>query len=194
MDSARKKADTPSMEAIEAELQRVKYNDRYRKALKGTVFTLIVVSAIAILIATLWMPFLKIYGSSMTPTLQDGEIICCVKSSDFKPGDIVAFYYNNKILLKRVIGKSGDWIYIDRNGTVYVNDVALEEPYLEEKHLGECDIEFPYQVPDNKLFVLGDHRSTSIDSRHSSVGCIADDQIVGKAIIRIWPLNRIVTF
>ncbi len=186
--------EVPDLEVIEAELRRVKYKNRYRSALRGTVYTLIVVAAIAILVATLWLPFLRIYGTSMAPTLQDGEIICCIKTSDFETGDILAFYYNNKLLVKRVIGQPGDWVNIDENGNVFVNDVLLEEPYLAEKALGDGDIEFPYQVPDGRLFVMGDHRSTSVDSRHTTVGCIAQEQIVGKIFFRIWPLKRITLF
>ncbi len=189
-----KSVEIPDLETIEAELQRVKYKDRYRSALKGTVYTLVVVAAIAILVATLWLPFLRIYGTSMAPTLQDGEIICCLKTSDFKAGDIAAFYYNNKLLVKRVVGQPGDWVNMDEEGNVYVNDILLDEPYLAEKALGDGDIELPYQVPDGKLFVLGDHRSTSVDSRHSTVGCISQEQIVGKIFIRIWPLDRITIF
>lgn len=148
----------------------------------------------AILVATLWLPFLRIYGTSMTPTLHDGEIICCLKTSRFETGDIVAFYYNNKLLVKRVIGQPGDWVNMDEGGNVYVNDVLLEEPYLTEKVLGDGDVELPYQVPDGKLFVLGDHRAISVDSRHSAVGCIAQEQIVGKIALRIWPLDRIAVF
>lgn len=194
MGKGDKKIQIPDLEVIEAELQRVKYKDRYRSALKGTVYTLIVVAAVAILVATLWLPFLRIYGTSMAPTLQDGEIICCLKTSKFEAGRIVAFYYNNKLLVKRVVGLPGDWVNIDTDGNVYVNECLLEEPYLSEKALGEGDIQFPYQVPDGKLFVLGDHRSTSIDSRHSTVGCIAQEQIVGMIFIRIWPLDRIELF
>lgn len=150
-------------------------------------------AAIAVLVATLWLPVLQIYGSSMTPALQDGEIVFTVKTSDFGPGDVIAFYYNNKILVKRVICDPGDWINIDEDGTVYVNDEKLDEPYLTEKALGECNIEMPYQVPDGRYFVMGDHRSTSVDSRSTSVGCVADEQIVGKIIFRIWPFDRIGT-
>ncbi len=194
MKKETKSVQIPSMEAVEAELERVKYKSRYRSALRGTVYTLVVVAAVAILVATLWLPFLRIYGSSMTPTIQDGEIICCVKSSQMETGDIVAFYYNNKILVKRVIGQAGDWINITQDGTVYVNDEPLEEPYLTEKALGECDIPMPYQVPEGRIFVMGDHRSTSVDSRHSSVGCIAQEQIVGRIWLRLWPLKEIATF
>ncbi len=183
--------EIPTMDMIEAELQRMQYNDRYHTALSGTIRTLVVVAAVAILAATLWLPFLRIYGTSMAPTIQDGEVICCVKTSAFESGDVVAFYYNNKILVKRVIGQAGDWIGIDEAGTVYVNQIRLEEPYLTEKALGDGDIQFPYQVPDGKLFVLGDHRATSVDSRYTSVGCVAQEQVVGKAFLRIWPLNKI---
>ena len=181
----------PTTEQLENELERVKYKRRYRSVLKSTIYTLITVAAIAILVATLWLPVLQIYGTSMTPTLTDGEIIFTVKTSDFEPGDIVSFYYNNKILVKRVIAEAGDWVNIDENGSVYMNDVPLDEPYLEEKAFGDTDIELPYQVPDGKIFVMGDHRATSVDSRNTAVGCVAQEQIVGKIIFRIWPLNRL---
>ena len=137
------------------------------------------------------MPVLQIYGNSMTPTLQDGEIVFSLKTGEMKPGDIVAFYYNNKILVKRVIACPGDWVDIDENGTVYVNDLPLEEPYLSEKAHGEPDIELPYQVPDGRFFVLGDHRATSVDSRHTAVGCVAEEQVVGKIVFRAWPLEQL---
>ena len=183
--------ERPSAEQLEAELKREKYKRRYHSVLRSTIYTLITVAAIAVLVATLWLPVLQIYGSSMTPTLQDGEIIFSVKTADLEPGDIVAFYYNNKILVKRVICGPGDWVNIDEDGTVYVNEVRLKEPYLAEKALGDCNIELPYQVPDGKIFVMGDHRSTSVDSRNTAVGCVAQEQIVGKIIFRIWPLNRL---
>ena len=183
--------EMPSAEQLEAELKREKYKRRYHSVLRSTIYTLITVAAIAVLVATLWLPVLQIYGSSMTPTLQDGEIIFSVKTADLEPGDIVAFYYNNKILVKRVICGPGDWVNIDEDGTVYVNEVRLKEPYLAEKALGDCNIELPYQVPDGKIFVMGDHRSTSVDSRNTAVGCVAREQIVGKIIFRIWPLNRL---
>ena len=183
--------EMPSSEQLEAELKREKYKRRYHSVLRSTIYTLITVAAIAVLVATLWLPVLQIYGSSMTPTLQDGEIIFSVKTADLEPGDIVAFYYNNKILVKRVICGPGDWVNIDEDGTVYVNEVRLKEPYLAEKALGDCNIELPYQVPDGKIFVMGDHRSTSVDSRNTAVGCVAQEQIVGKIIFRIWPLNRL---
>ena len=183
--------EMPSAEQLEAELKREKYKRRYHSVLRSTIYTLITVAAIAVLVATLWLPVLQIYGSSMTPTLQDGEIIFSVKTADLEPGDIVAFYYNNKILVKRVICGPGDWVNIDEDGTVYVNEVRLKEPYLADKALGDCNIELPYQVPDGKIFVMGDHRSTSVDSRNTAVGCVAQEQIVGKIIFRIWPLNRL---
>ena len=183
--------DIPATEQLEAELAREKYKKRYHSVLRSTVYTLIIVAAVAVLTATLWLPVLQIYGSSMTPTLQDGEIVFSVKTSDFAPGDIVAFYYNNKILIKRVICGPADWVNIDGDGTVYVNGTVLDESYLVEKALGDCNIELPYQVPDGKVFVMGDHRSTSVDSRNTAVGCVAQEQIVGKIIFRIWPLNRL---
>jgi len=183
--------EMPTTAQVEAELKRVRYQSRYRFVLRSTVYTLITVAAIAILVATLWLPVLRIYGASMFPTLEDGDIVFSVKTSDFQPGDITAFYYNNKILVKRVICSAGDWVDIDEDGTVYVNDEVLEEPYVYEKALGECDIELPYQVPDGRVFVMGDHRSTSVDSRSTSVGCVAQEQIVGKILFRVWPLNRV---
>lgn len=185
-----KKIDIPTIEQIDSERKRIYYHVLFRHMIYSTVSVLIVVAAITILIVTLWLPFLRIYGSSMNPTLVNGEIVGCVKSADFMPGDIVAFYYNNKILVKRVIGRSGDWINITEDGTVYVNEKKLEEPYLKEKAFGECDIEFPYQVPESRVFVMGDHRSTSVDSRSSTVGCVAQEQIVGKLVLRIWPLSQ----
>lgn len=183
--------EKPSSEQLEAELNRVHYLNRYRRVLKSTIYTLITVAAVAVLVATLWLPVLQIYGSSMTPTLQDGEIVFSVKTAEMAQGDIIAFYYNNKILVKRAIAGPGDWVDIDEDGTVYVNDVVLEEPYLAEKAFGDADIELPYQVPDGKTFVMGDHRATSVDSRHTAVGCVAEEQIVGKIIFRVWPMNRL---
>lgn len=189
----RKISEIPSTAQLEKELNRVKYKSRYRTVLKSTVYTLITVAAIAVLVATLWLPVLQIYGSSMTPTLQDGEIIFSVKTSEMEQGDIVAFYYNNKILVKRVIAGPADWVNIDEDGTVYVNDEALAEPYLNEKAFGDADISLPYQVPDGRIFVMGDHRATSVDSRHTAVGCVAQEQIVGKIVFRIWPFERLGT-
>lgn len=187
----KKVLEMPSAQQLEEELKRVKYNSRYRSVLRSTVYTLITVAAIAILVATLWLPVLQIYGSSMTPTLQDGEIIFSVKASDFEPGEIVAFYYNNKILIKRVICGPGDWIDIGEDGAVYVNEEPLEEPYLTEKALGDCNIELPFQVPDGRYFVMGDHRATSVDSRNTIVGCVSQEQIVGRIVFRVWPISRI---
>lgn len=183
--------ERPSVAQLEKEIQRVSYRSRYKRVLKSTVYTLVTVAAVAVLVATLWLPVLQIYGGSMTPTLQDGQIVFSVKTSDWEQGDILAFYYNNKILIKRVIAGPGDWVNITEDGTVYVNDVMLEEPYVAELSLGGSDITYPYQVPDGKIFVMGDHRATSVDSRHTAVGCVAQEQIVGKIIFRIWPLGEI---
>ena len=184
-------AERPTVGQLETELAREKYRRRYGRVMRSTIYTLITVAAVAVLVATLWLPVLQIYGSSMTPTLDEGEIVVSLKGSDFRQGDIVAFYYNNKILIKRVICGPADWVNIDGDGTVYVNGTVLDEPYLVEKALGDCNIELPYQVPDGKVFVMGDHRSTSVDSRNTAVGCVAQEQVVGKIIFRIWPLNRL---
>ena len=191
MSKKKHKIDLPEISQLEKELERVRYRSRFRTVLRSTIYTLITVAAVAVLVATLWLPVLQIYGSSMTPTLVDGEIIFTIKTSDFKPGDIVAFYHENKILVKRVVASTSDWVNIDEDGTVYVNGEELVEPYLEEKALGDCNIELPYQVPDERIFVMGDHRSTSVDSRNTAIGCVAQEDIVGKIIFRIWPLSRI---
>lgn len=180
--------ELPTLEQLTAELGREKYKRRYKRVLRSTVYTLIVVAAAAVLVATIWMPVLQIYGASMTPTLNEGNIVISVKGSDFEPGDLVAFYIGNKILVKRCIAGPGQWVDIDDDGDVYVDGKLLDEPYLKEKSLGECDIELPYQVPDNRYFCMGDHRSTSVDSRSTTVGCVSDEQIVGKIVFRVWPL------
>lgn len=182
--------DRPSVAQLESEYDRVRYKSRYQTLLKSTVYTLITVAAIAVLIATLILPVFQIYGKTMNPTLENGDIVVSVKTSNLRQGDIVAFYYNNSVLVKRVIATQGDWVSIDEDGTVTVNDVVLEEPYLIEKALGDTDIEYPYQVPDGKIFVMGDNRATSIDSRNSTVGCVAQEQIVGKILFRVWPFER----
>ena len=180
--------EPPSLEQLEAELDREKYKRRYKRVLRSTVYTLVVVAAVAVLVATIWMPVLQIYGASMTPTLNEGDIVICVKGSDFALSDLVAFYMGNKILVKRCIAGPGQWVEIDESGNVYVDVKLLDEPYLEEKALGDCDIELPYQVPDNRYFCMGDHRSTSVDSRSTTVGCVSSEQIVGKIVFRVWPL------
>ena len=179
----------PEISQLEAELKRVKYRSRYRTVLRSTVYTLVVVAAIAVLVATIWMPVLQIYGGSMTPTVDEGDIVISLKGSKFRQGDLVAFYLGNKILVKRCIAGPGQWVDIDADGNVSVDGTPLEEPYLTEKALGDCNIDLPYQVPDNRYFCMGDHRSTSVDSRHTSVGCVAEEQIVGKIVFRVWPLS-----
>lgn len=186
-----KTPDVPTAEQLSEELKRIRYKKDYRKMLKSTISSLIVVAAIAVLVSMLFLPVLRVTGTSMTPTFLNDELVICSKRSNFKSGDVVAFYLNNKILLKRVIGTAGDVIDIKEDGTVYVNGEELDEPYLSEKALGECDIQLPYQVPDNRIFVMGDHRLTSIDSRSTTVGCIADEYIIGKVIFRIWPFKKI---
>lgn len=186
-----KNVQIPELSELEAELERVRYNARYGRTLRSTVYSLIIVAAVAVLVATLWMPVLRTYGESMTPTLHEGDILITVKTDDFKEGDIVAFYYNNKILVKRVIASSGEWVDIDDEGIVYVNNEPLYEPYINEPSIGDCNIQLPYQVPDGRVFVMGDHRATSIDSRNESVGCVAQEQIVGKIVFRVWPLSTI---
>lgn len=180
----------PTAEQVEQELNREKYRKGFSKAVRSTIYSLITVAAIAVLVAVLLLPVLQIYGSSMTPTLSEGNIVLSLKGSKFETGDIIAFYYNNKILVKRVIAHSGDWVDIDEAGNVWVNGQKLEEPYVSEKALGECDIILPYQVPESRVFVMGDHRNTSVDSRSSSIGCVSEEQIVGRILFRVWPLKE----
>lgn len=184
-----KKLEVPDVELLKKELDRVNYKTKYRSVLKSTIFMLVVVAAIAVLVATTWLPVLQIYGSSMTPTLNEGEVVVSVKGSSFKQGDLIAFYYGNKILVKRCIATPGQWVDIDEDGNVYVDGKRLNEPYVKEKAFGDCDIKLPYQVPEDRYFCMGDHRETSVDSRNSSVGCISEEQIIGRIFFRIWPLN-----
>lgn len=176
---------------IEQELKREKYKSKYIKVLMSTVYTLIIVASIAALVATLIMPVLQISGSSMNPVLQEGEIAISFKTKKFATGDIIAFYHGNKILVKRVIAKSGDWVNITSEGNVYVNEKLLDEPYIEKKHYGTCDIQFPYQVPEGTYFVLGDDRESSIDSRSSIIGTVTYENIIGKVIFKVWPIKQI---
>lgn len=176
---------------IEGELKRLRRKQNSRRIFRQTVFSLLVVAAVAVLAAMLFFPIFRVTGSSMEPTLHPKEIVVCLKSSRFQSGDLVAFYYNNKVLLKRVIGTAGDTIEIDDSANVFVNGSQLDEPYITKKSLGQCDIDFPYQVPDNRIFVMGDNRETSVDSRTTAVGCIADEYVIGKVFLRVWPLERL---
>lgn len=184
--------ELPRLEELQKELFRERYKRRFRRVLRSTVDALIVVAAVAALIATLIFPVLQIAGTSMEPSLNDGDIVLLAKSDKLEPGDLCAFYYSNKILIKRVIATSGDYLWIESDGTVFVNGEELVEPYIQEKALGECDIEFPYQVPENAFFMMGDQRETSIDSRSSVIGCVTTDQTIGKILCKFWPLSEFV--
>ncbi len=197
VDSSRKKEENNTsipLDSLKKELKREKYKRRFRRLLRSTISILIVVAAIAALIATLVLPVLEISGTSMEPSLYAGDMVALVKTDDLECGDLCAFYYSNKVLIKRVIAVPGDYLWIESDGTVVLNGEKLDEPYVTQKSLGECDIEFPYQVPESHYFMMGDHRETSIDSRSSTIGCISEDQIIGKLLFRFWPLNNFKIF
>lgn len=183
--------ELPDAALLEAELKRVKDKREFGRLVYNTVSSLIVVAAIAVLLSTLLLPVLRVTGESMTPTLTNDELVVCHRQGDLKRGEIVAFYHNNKILLKRVIGVAGDLVDVKNDGTVFVNGNKLDEPYIDSPSLGNCDIEMPYQVPDNRIFVMGDHRSVSIDSRTKEIGCVAEEMIVGKVLFVIYPFGDI---
>ena len=182
--------ELPDTDVLTEAVKRDRYIHRFRATVRSTFLSLVVVAAAAVLVAVLLLPILKIYGRSMSATLDSGDIVVSIKGTEMQTGDIVAFYYNNNILVKRVIANSGDWVDLDEDGTVYVNNVKVDEPYLDEKAYGETNIELPYQVPEGKTFVMGDNRAVSIDSRNTSIGCISEEQIVGKIVFRVWPLYR----
>lgn len=181
----------PTVEQLEGELRRERHRRSYRSTLLSTISALVIVAAVAVLVSMLALPVLQVVGESMTPSIYQGEIVVAPRGTAFQKGDVIAFYYNNKILVKRVIANAGEWVNIDADGNVFINDVPLEEPYLTEKALGDCNITLPYQVPDGKIFVMGDHRATSSDSRNTAVGCVAQEQVVGRVVLRVWPLDRI---
>lgn len=187
---SRRSTDLPTLEQIRQERSRLQYRSRYGRALRSTLRALAVAAALAVLVATLWLPVLRIYGSSMWPTLADGQIVLCVKTRSFAPGDVTAFYHGNKLLIKRYVAGPSDWVNIDDSGNVTVNSEPLEEPYLAEKAFGQTNISLPYQVPEGRYFVMGDNRDASVDSRNTAVGPIAMDQVVGKVFFRIWPLRE----
>lgn len=180
----------PERSVLEKAIQRQRYKRRYGIVLRSTVYALVVAAALAVLVATLWTPVLQIYGSSMTPTLQEGEFVVSLKGARFKQGDLVSFYIGNKLLVKRVIAVPGDWVNISEDGTVYVNNEELTEPYIDGKAFGQCDLELPYQVPESSYFLMGDHRESSVDSRNSAVGAVTKEQIVGKIVFCVWPLSH----
>ena len=190
-DMKKKTVTLPTKKQVETERKRYRRKKAYNKALGGTIYVLTIVAAVAVLIATLVLPVLQIEGTSMEPTLVNGDILLLTKSTNFERGELCGFSWNNKLLIKRVIGIPGDWIEIDTDGTVYLNGEKLDEPYAKQLAVGECDLEFPYEVPQEQYFVLGDMRETSIDSRNTLIGCVAKNQIVGKVFFRIWPLKTV---
>ena len=190
-NNSEKKVFVPSLKAIQTERKRIRRGSLYWQALRGTIAVLVVVAAVAVLITTLFLPILQISGDSMSPTLQHDEIVILMKTKDFDRGDLIGFYYQGKILLKRVVALPEDEVAIDAEGNVYVNGELLEEPYVTEKGLGDCDLEFPYKVPGTSYFVLGDQRSNSVDSRNSVIGSISLDDIIGKVFLRVWPLAKL---
>ena len=189
MNVSEKGDKAPTVEMIKAELEKEQYKRNYGRVLRSTIYILIVVAAATVIITVLLFPMLQITGTSMADTLKEGDIVLAWSGSGFETGDVAAFYYNNNILVKRVIATSGDWVDIDGEGTVSVNGKLLDEPYVTAKSLGYCNITFPYQVPDGRSFLMGDHRDTSMDSRSEEIGCVADDMMVGKIVFCIWPLS-----
>ncbi len=187
----KKEVKIPAIEQIEAELRKEQYKNEYARVLRSTIFTLLVVVAVAVIIAVMVCPVIQIVGESMSDTLEDGDIVVAINNSSYSRGSVVAFYYNNNILIKRVIATAGSWVDIDGEGNVTVDGQLLDEPYVTDKSLGDCNITLPYQVPDDKIFVMGDHRATSVDSRNTAVGCISSELVVGKILFRIWPLSSI---
>lgn len=184
--------DKPTLEQLKGELERTKHQAEYRSALRSTVSTLIVAAAAAVLVAVVLLPVLQIYGGSMAPTLREGDYVVAVhQKKNLQRGDLVAYYFGNKLLVKRVVGLPGEMVNMDKKGQVFINEEPLTEPYLTEKSLGETDVEFPVEVPQEKYFVLGDQRASSLDSRNEAMGFVAEDQVVGKVVFRIWPLSRI---
>lgn len=183
--------NTPTQAALEEELAKERSRSKFLAALRSTINSLIVVAAVAVIIAMLVLPVIQIQGTSMSDTLQDRDIVVALRGSGYKTGDVIAFYYNNNILIKRVIASTGQWVDITDDGTVYVDNVRLDEPYITDPAKGDCNIQLPYQVPDGKIFVMGDHRSTSLDSRNTSLGCISEDMVVGRLLLRVWPPTAI---
>lgn len=186
----RKQGVYPDLDAVQQEMHRTKSQSKYHQALKSTLGTIVVVVAVAVLVASIFLPVLQVTGTSMQPSFMPGNILVAYKNAEYKPGDVCAFYYNNKLVIKRVIAHGGDLVEIDEDGRVYVNDLMLEEPYVQAYSLGQCDLEFPFEVPANQMFVLGDNRDASVDSRASAFGCITTEEIVGKIVLRVWPANN----
>jgi signal peptidase I len=189
MMKRKRQLEVPALPLLEAELKREYKKTRFASMIRSTTNILLVVASLAVLVATLLTPVLQIYGSSMTPTLKAGQFVVSVKGTKFTSGDLVSFYLGNKLLVKRIIAVPGDWVDIKADGTVFVNGEELDEPYVKDKAFGQCDLELPYQVPESRYFMMGDHRESSLDSRSSVIGCVAEDQIVGKIVLCLWPLK-----
>ncbi len=185
----RKQDHFPDLDAIQEEMRRTKSQSKYHQALKSTLGTIVVVAAIAVLVASIFLPVLRVTGSSMQPSFSPGNVLVAMKTKDYLPGDVCSFYYNNKLIIKRVVATGGDMVEIDENGRVSVNGLVLDESYVQHYDLGMCDLEFPYQVPTGQLFVMGDNRGSSVDSRVQAFGCISQEELMGKIVLRVWPIQ-----
>ena len=156
---------------------------------------LISAALVLVLVFSFFFRIIQVDGESMVPTLENGDKLV-VWGAGYEPqrGDVVivdSYTSYGRPLVKRVIAKGGDTISIDyATGTVEVNGKVLEEDYIAEPTYLGYDVEFPYTVPEGTVFVMGDNRLVSLDSRSSEVGLIDSKYILGKAMVRLFPISE----